>query len=234
MAPDTTGDECLAAFIAHELRTPLALQRARLELALADPLADAGRWRDVAEDVLEACLQQERLMAACLTLTRSRCGVLRREPVDVAAIAGEALRSHDLGELESVVALEPAGTLGDAVLVERMVVNLVSNAIRHNVPGGRIEVATSSRAGHAWLRVANSGPRIPASELGRLFQPFERLGSHARPSSGGSGLGLPLIASIARAHGAVLTAEAVSGGGLSVGVRFPALPPAQRSFGESA
>jgi signal transduction histidine kinase len=217
------GEERLAAYIAHELRTPFALQRALLELTLADPLADAGCWRKVAEDVLEACLQQERLLEACLTLARSNCGVMRREAVDVAAIAAEALGAHDVSTLESVVALEPAGVCGDPVLVERLVANLVSNAIRHNFPGGWIEVATRTQAGHAVLVVANSGPLIPASELGRLFQPFQRLDSHAQPSSDGIGLGLPIVLAISGAHTADLTAEALSGGGLKVDVRFPAI-----------
>jgi signal transduction histidine kinase len=217
------GEGRLAAYIAHELRTPLALQRALLELTLADPLADASCWREVAEDVLEACLQQERLLEACLTLARSRCGVARQEPVDLAAIAAQALRADDLSGLESVVVLEPARVCGDPVLVERLVANLVSNAIRHNLPGGRIEVATRTQAAHAFLVVANTGPLIPARELGRLFQPFQRLDSRAQPSSDGIGLGLPIVEAIAAAHNANLTAEASRGGGLKVDVRFPAV-----------
>jgi signal transduction histidine kinase len=218
------GEERFAAYIAHELRTPLALQRALLELTLADPLADVRCWREVAGDVLEACLQQERLLEACLTLARSRYGVLRREPVDIAAIAAEALRAHDLSELETVVALEPARVCGDPALVERLAVNLVSNAVRHNRLGGRIEVATRTQAGRAVLVVANSGPLIPAGELGRLFQPFQRRGSHAQSPTDGIGLGLPIVLAIAGAHNAQLSAEALSGGGLKVDVRFPAGP----------
>jgi signal transduction histidine kinase len=217
------NEERFAAYIAHELRTPLATQRALLELTLTDSRADAASWREVAEDVLEACLQQERLLEACLTLARSRCGVLRQEPVDVAAIAAEALRAHDLSGLESVVVLEPAVACGDPVLVERLAANLVSNAIRHNYPGGRIEVATRTEAAHAFLVVANTGPLIPARELGRLFKPFQRLDSRARPSSDGIGLGLPIVEAIAAAHNANLTAEACRGGGLKVDVRFPAV-----------
>jgi signal transduction histidine kinase len=222
------GEERFAAYIAHELRTPLATQRALLELMLADRFADAASWREVAGDVLDACLQQERLLEACLTLARSRCGLARQEPVDLAAIAGEALRTHDLRGLESVVVLEPAGVCGDPALLERLAANLVSNAIRHNVAGGRIEVATRTQAGHAFLVVANSGLLIPAGELGRLFQPFQRLGSHAQPPSDGIGLGLPIVLAIAGAHNAILTAEALSGGGLRVDVRFPAVPGRQQ------
>ncbi len=210
------GEERFAAYIAHELRTPLATQRALLELTLTDPRADAASWREVAGDVLDACLQQERLLEACLTLARSRCGLTRHEPVDLAAVAHDALRAHDRSGLESVVALEPAETCGDPALVELLAANLVSNAIRHNRPGGRIEVATRVGAGRAVLSVANTGSFVPAGEVRRLFEPFHRLDAHD-----GIGLGLPIVRAVAGAHDAMLTAEARRGGGLRVDVRFP-------------
>jgi len=220
----SVGEERFAGYIAHELRNPLATQRALLELTLTDPLADAASWRDVAGDVLAACMEQERLLEACLTLARSRCGLTRHELVDLAAIADEVLRAHDLSGLESVVALGPAEVCGDPVLVERLAANLVSNAIRHNVPGGRIAVETRTEAGHVFLVTANTGPLIPAGELGRLFEPFHRLDPHAGPLSDGIGLGLPIVQAIAGAHNANLTAEALSGGGLKIDVRFPVAP----------
>lgn len=212
-----------AAYIAHELRTPLATQRALLELTLADPLADAAAWRDVAEDVLDACLQQERLLEACLTLARSQASPPRCQPVDLAAITAEALGAHDLGDLESVVAFEPARTSGDPELLERLAANLVSNAIRHNIVGGRIEVATRAESGRAVLSVANTGPPIPARELNRLFRPFERLRSHSDLAADGVGLGLAIVQEIATAHDATVTAQARIGGGLGIDVAFPAL-----------
>jgi signal transduction histidine kinase len=209
--------ECLA-YAAHELRTPLATQRALLELALADPYADVATWREIGEDVLGACKQQERLLEACLTLARSRSKPPRRESVDLAAIAGDALHAHDGCSLTTVVALEPARTTGDPNLVERLVANLVSNAIRHNLPDGRIAVSTRTASGRAVVSIANTGPLIAPAELPHLFQPFRRLGSRA-----GLGLGLAIVQAIADAHDAVVTARARAGGGLGIDVAFPAL-----------
>jgi signal transduction histidine kinase len=223
-APATFGGgERLAAYVAHELRTPLATQRALLELALADPNADVAGWRDTGEAVLRACRQQERLLEACLTLARSQGRRQRFEPVDLAAVAGGALRAHDLRGLESVVALEPAWTTGDPDLLERLAANLVSNAICHNRPGGVIEIATRDGSGRAVLSVANTGRRIPADELRGLFQPFQRLGSHPRSAADGVGLGLAIVQAIADAHGATVAARARAGGGLGIDVAFNAL-----------
>jgi signal transduction histidine kinase len=205
-----------AGYVAHELRTPLATQRALLELALADPDADVVVWREIGEDVLCACKQQERLLEACLTLARSRCRPQRCEPVDLAAIADEALRAHDLSGLGSVVALDAARTTGDPDLLERLAANLVSNAIRHNIAGGRIEVATRTSSGRAVFFVANSGPRISTAELPRLFQPFQRLNANRN----GVGLGLTIVQAIADAHGAPVRARARAGGGLDIDVSF--------------
>jgi signal transduction histidine kinase len=209
------------AYVAHELRTPLATQRALLELALADPDADAAAWRETAAAVLRACRQQERLLDACLALARSRGGPTRSEPVDLAAIAADTLRAHDLGRVESVVTLGPAWTTGDPDLLERLAANLVSNAVRHNVAGGRVEVATRTEPGRAALVVANTGPLVPAAEIRRLFQPFERLDSSA--SRAGDGLGLAVVQAVADAHRAIVTARPRPGGGLRVAVAFPAL-----------
>lgn len=211
-----------AAYVAHELRTPLAWQRALLELALGDPSMDVVAWREIGEDVLGACDQQERLLEACLTLARSRDGRRRCEPVDLAAIVGDTLRAHDWRSLTTVAALEPARTSGDASLVERLVANLVSNAIRHNVPDGRVEVATHTTSGRAVFSVANTGPFVPPAELPLLFQPFHRVSSHANRSEG-VGLGLAIVQAIANAHDATVTARPRRGGGLGIDVAFSAL-----------
>ena len=206
------------AYAAHELRTPLATQRALLELALADPSADVGAWREIGEDVLGACRQQERLLEACLTLARSDGTPIRCEPADLAEIAADALRAQDLGGLDSVAVLEPAWTSGEPELLERLAANLVSNAVRHNVAGGRVVVGTRGVAGLACLTVANTGPVVPAGELRRLFQPFQRAGATT-----GVGLGLAIVQAISDAHHAALNARTRPGGGLEITVAFGGL-----------
>jgi signal transduction histidine kinase len=219
-APATFEEqECFAAYVAHELRTPIALQRTLVEVALADPLADTTALREMGERVIASCEHQQALIEALLDLARSKRGLSRHEPVDLAAITGEVLRAHDLSEFESVVVLEPARATGDPDLIERLAANLVSNAIRHNIPaGGRIEVATGIALGRPVLSVANTGPSIPADELTRLFQPFQRLDASAE----GVGLGLAIVQEIANAHRAFVTARARAGGGLEVHISFPA------------
>ena len=118
----------------------------------------------------------------------------------------------------------PALLLGDKLLTERLVANLVGNAVRHNVVGGTVEISTAARDGRAVLTVANTGPAIPPEAVGRLFQPFWQLDGRRVHHDNGHGLGLSIVDAIATAHGAALTAHAGTGGGLSVEVTFPAIP----------
>lgn len=215
------GQERFAAFVAHELRTPIALQHAVAEAALADPHADRAVLRAMAQDVIASCEQQQRLIDALLHLTRSQDGLTRHEPVDLAAITSRLFQAHDLSTLESIVSLEPAQTSGDPDLIERLAANLLSNAIRYNVGRGRIEVATRTESEHAVLSIANTGQRIAGVELTRLFLPFQRFASQTAAISGGVGLGLAIVQAIADAHGAIITAQARPDGGLKIDVSFP-------------
>jgi signal transduction histidine kinase len=211
-----TDETCrFLGFAAHELRTPLATQRALLELALSDPAPDLATWHEICEEALSACRQQELVLEACLTLARSRCEPRRCEPVDLAEAAADALHDQDLTGLEMFATLDPVWTTGDRRLVERLVANLVSNAARHNVAGGWIAVTTRSEPDAVCLTVANSGPFVPADQLERLFLPFQRFGR------GGVGLGLAIVQAIADAHDAVIDVRAQAGGGLEIDVLFP-------------
>jgi signal transduction histidine kinase len=165
--------------------------------------------------------QQERLIDALLVMSRSQRGLERREAVDLAQVAAQALASIDTGELTVQRTLQPAGTNGDPRLVERLAANLVSNAVRHNHPGGRLSVSTRTAAGRAILTVTNTGPALSPDDLGRLFEPFQRLDG-ARTSRGdGLGLGLSIVKAIADAHAATITTSLPADGGLSVQVSFP-------------
>ncbi len=211
------------AYAAHELRGEITIQLALAEVALADPNADTAALREMGEAVVAACERQERLLEALLTLSRSGCGRLRREPVDLAATAAKVLRADDHHGLRSTTALEPARTTGDPQLVGRLVANLVANAVRHNIPGGRLDIGTYTAAGRATFTIANTGPVIPTGELARLFQPFQRLSSHTGLSADGVGLGLAIVQAIADAHDATVTAQPRTDGGLGIDVAFPAL-----------
>jgi signal transduction histidine kinase len=105
--------------------------------------------------------------------------------------------------------------------VERLVANVLDNALRHNVPGGMVVVRTGTRAGHGWLAVSNDGPVVEPDQIERLYEPFERLGTERTQTGEGFGLGLCIVRAVATAHGASLMTEARSAGGLNVEVRFP-------------
>jgi signal transduction histidine kinase len=206
----------------HELRTPLTLERTLLEVALADPGADVASLRRACEQALAAGEQQERLIEALLTLSRSQRGLDRRDPLDLAEVTAEVLQSAiGLDDLGVDVLLDPAPTSGDRRLVDRLVANLVDNAARHNVPGGSLQLRTHTANGHAVLLVANSGPDIPAADLDRLFQPFQRLDGDRAGGADGLGLGLSIVSAIAVAHAAALDAPPRPGGGLRVELAFP-------------
>jgi signal transduction histidine kinase len=211
----------------HELRTPLARQRTLVEVAMSDPEATIESLRASYQRVLTANEDQERLIEALLTLARSERGIERRERFDLATLTGDVLLTrHPEARrrgLRIVATLSSAPTSGDPRLVERLVTNLVDNAVRHNVTQGQVEVMTGTRSGQAVLSVVNSGPVIPSAELDRLFQPFQRLGAERIGHRDGLGLGLSIVQAIAVAHGATLTTGARPEGGLSIDVRFPAI-----------
>jgi signal transduction histidine kinase len=220
----------------HELRSPLALARTIGEVALSDPEATVGSLQASHRRVLAAGKQQERLIDALLTLARSERGFDRREPFDLATITGRVLATcrpeADLRGVHVGATLQPAESAGDPSLAERLVANLIDNGLRYNLPtGGRIDVTTTTRDGHAVLLVANTGTPIAPDDVERLFQPFQRLGAERTDHSDGTGLGLSIVRAIAAAHGATLTARAQPTGGLDIEIAFPpgARPAAARS-----
>src|SRR5262249_55663116 len=174
-----------AANASHELRTPLTRERALLQVALDDPGTTPETWRGVAREVLASNTEQESLIEALLALASGEGGLGQRDPVNLAAITGQILRARrpDFGHkgLRVEAAVRPAALDGDPLLTERLVANLVDNAVRHNIAGGHVEISTATRDGRAVLAVANTGPAIPPEAVGRLFQPFLRLGGRRPP-----------------------------------------------------
>jgi signal transduction histidine kinase len=208
----------------HELRTPLTLERAIIEVTLADPAASAPSLRAACERVLAIGEQQERMIDSLLTLARSERGLERREPVLLHAIAREVLddRREQIGRrgLKLDAKLDSAPTSGDPRLLERLAANLIDNAIEHNAPDGWITVTTALEAGDAVLTVANSGPVIATEEIERLRRPFNRLGTARTGHGDGHGLGLSIVEAIATAHRATLTVRPQPAGGLWAQVRL--------------
>jgi signal transduction histidine kinase len=218
------GQRRFVANASHELRTPLTIVRTEVDVALANRRSSQDELRAMAERVRDAATRCERLIDGLLTLARSERELRARDPVDLAEAAGEALadarrEAEPLG-LTLAVFLEEAPVAGDEALLGRLVANLVENAVRHNRPGGHLEVATG-RNGRAFVRVANSGQEIPAGEVAGLFEPFRRLGGRAGGGTAGTGLGLSIVRAVALAHGGEVGARARPGGGLEVLVQLP-------------
>lgn len=210
-----------AANAAHELRTHLAVQRAAAEIGLANP--DPQRVGQIRGKLLDAARDSEALIESLLLLASAEQGLEHREPVRLDAVAdtvvselAEQARCRGL-VLDAVV--QPLTVAGDRVLLRHLVHNLLSNAVRYNVPGGRVEL----RTGPAGLSVRNTGTPVPAGQVEELFEPFRRLHPRRRAPGEGAGLGLSIVASIARAHHADVIASANPDGGLMLQVTFPEL-----------
>ncbi len=202
-------------------------------MALVDPDATVESLRAAHERVLASGVQQERLIEALLTLTRGQAGLERRDPFDLAPLADQVLCARrPEAERRGLVlraSLHAAAAGGDPRLAERLVANLVDNALQHNVAGGRLEVSTGIQHGRAVLSVVNSGPVISATSAERMLHPFQRLGTDR--TGRGLGLGLSIVQAVARAHGAALKISPQPEGGLRVEVAFPPFPHAPASAG---
>jgi signal transduction histidine kinase len=209
---------------AHELRTPLTVQHALLEEIVIDPDATADSFRAQFEHLMVVSEQQARLLESLLVLATSERGPDRRESVELSVLAGDVLRAAEPAARRHGVAVaaevRPARVTGDPALVERLVANLVDNALSYNVPDGRVEVVTGTDGERAFLTVTNTGPPVPPERVDHLLSPFQRLERTA--DDGHHGLGLSIVQSIAAAHSADLTLRARPEGGLAIRVLFPA------------
>ncbi|WP_018681936.1 sensor histidine kinase [Actinokineospora enzanensis] len=223
------GQRRFIANASHELRTPLTLNRALLEVAVHREPAAPG-VRELGLTLLEINARHERLVEGLLLLARADRAPLERSYVDIADIVEHVADRTPAAAVTLRVVAREAPTSGSAVLLERVVQNLVDNGIRHNVPtDGWVSVTTGTEAGRAVLTVANTGPVVPPYEIPALFEPFRRLAAD-RLATGGAGLGLSIVLAVTRAHGGDVRAVPRPGGGLVVTVALPATasPPSTR------
>ncbi|GGY73853.1 sensor histidine kinase [Streptomyces omiyaensis] len=220
-----TAQQRFVANASHELRTPLAINRTLLEVHLSDPGAPV-ELQQLGKTLLATNERSEQLVEGLLLLARSDNQIAERKPVDLAEVAERAVdQVHGEAGAKGVEIRgerAPVVVQGNGVLLERIALNLLQNAVRYNVPeGGWVEVTTEAQHGQAVLVVSNTGPVVPAYEIDNLFEPFRRLRQERTGSDKGVGLGLSIARSVARAHGGRISAQPREGGGLVMRVTLP-------------
>jgi signal transduction histidine kinase len=208
----------------HELRTPLTVMRTAIDVTLAKPSPTARQLTDMAVRVRRSIDRAETMIEALLTLAISDQGKVSTELTDLATWAEDAIDAA-AAEIERLnlhvdTKLDPAETTGDPQLLQRMIANLVDNAVRHNKPDGWIQLRTGTRDAAVYLEIANSGPFIPDDAVTSMFEPFRRMQARTRARDG-VGLGLSLARSVATAHHATVTARSQPAGGLEINVVIP-------------
>ncbi|SOD82255.1 HAMP domain-containing sensor histidine kinase [Streptomyces sp. Ag109_G2-15] len=220
-----TAQQRFVGNASHELRTPLAINRTLLEVHLSDPNAPV-ELQQLGKTLLATNERSEQLVEGLLLLARSDNQIVERKPVDLAEVASQAIdQVHAEAEAKGVKIRgerRPAVVQGNGVLLERIALNLVQNAVRYNMAeNGWVEVTTEVEHGQAVLTVSNTGPVVPAYEVDNLFEPFRRLRTERTGSDKGVGLGLSIVRSVARAHGGHIVAQPREGGGLVMRVTMP-------------
>ena len=206
---------------AHELRTPLTTMRTAIDVTL-DGRPGTDELLTMARDIRTAVDHSQRTLDGLLTLARSQTGPSRREGVDLADLVGEiatsATQRAAAQQVELRTNLLAAPIVGDPTLLDRMIANLVDNAIRYNQPGGHVTITTDHADSHTMLHIANTGRPVDPDQADRLFEPFVRGSASARGD--GVGLGLSIVHAIASAHDGDISCLARPGGGLDISIRF--------------
>ncbi|TDO43088.1 signal transduction histidine kinase [Kribbella sp. VKM Ac-2527] len=222
------GQRRFVANASHELRTPLTLSRALVEVAMHRKTASAD-VKQLGENLLAINARHEQLINGLLALADSDKVLTAVYPVNlsdvtahvVAQLAAEAAQAR----IDVHAYAMDAPTTGDALLLERLVHNLVENGIRHNTQGdGWVSVASRSVGDRVEVEVENTGPDVPPYEVEGLFKPFRRLGDDRLVAPKGAGLGLSIVRSVAEAHDGTVRAAPRDGGGLTVVVSLPVDP----------
>jgi signal transduction histidine kinase len=223
-----TSQRQFIANASHELRTPLTVMRTAMDVVLAKPEPTPGELVSMAAEVRQAAGHSERLIEALLVLARNDQARALTDPLDLAAVAEDALEGRTVNGITTTATLGEAPVTGDQVLLERLIANLLDNAERYNIAGGTVSISTTTDDGASLVRVVNTGRVVPPGQVERLFLPFTRLDDRTRHD--GFGLGLTLVSSIAAVHGGTVHATAIPAGGLDITVRLPrrdnALTPA--------
>ncbi|MEO6955434.1 MAG: HAMP domain-containing sensor histidine kinase [Antricoccus sp.] len=214
----------------HELRTPLSIMRTEVEVTMADPGASAQELRDMGDVVKAATVRADRLVEALLVLAKAEtqiekgledigpCDIAQLLPAAIETVASNA-RAHAI-TIDSDTSCGPV--IGDEQLLERVVTNLLQNAVRHNRDGGTVHVHLATALDEVILSVSNTGQQLDPNMVDELFAPFRRAAD--RTASSGTGLGLSIVRAIVLAHRGTVEATARDGGGLLVTVRLPRAP----------
>ncbi|MGW0805729.1 sensor histidine kinase [Nonomuraea sp. NPDC002799] len=221
------GQRRFVANASHELRTPLTINRALVELAMHRRTASPD-VRELGESLLEINARHERLISGLLLLARSEQPIADRSPVDLADVVTHVVEQTAADARDAKVTVyevtAQAPTMGDALLLERLVHNLVENGLRHNVDDGTGWVRVVSRTvadGRVEVEVGNTGPSVPPYDIPLLFKPFHRHGAERVVTGMSAGLGLSIVRSVALAHGGDVRARPREGGGLIVTAALP-------------
>jgi signal transduction histidine kinase len=218
-----TSQRQFIANASHELRTPLTVMRTAVDVVLAKPEPTHDELVSMAAEVRQAVDQAERLIGVLLVLARNDQARVLTDPLDLAAVAEDALDGRTAEGITTNTTLDEAPVTGDGVLLERLVANLLDNAERYNVEGGTVSISTTTDNGASLVRVVNTGRVVPPEQVDRLFLPFARLDDRTRHD--GFGLGLALVSSIATVHSGTVHATAVPTGGLDITIRLPRRSP---------
>ncbi|MGN9838852.1 sensor histidine kinase [Nonomuraea sp. H19] len=221
------GQRKFVANASHELRTPLTLNRALVELAMHRRTASPD-VKQLGESLLEINARHERLISGLLLLARSEQEIADRSPVDLADVVthvvGHTAADAAAAKVTVYEVAAQAPTTGDALLLERLVHNLVENGIKYNLDDGTGWVRVVSRTvaeGKVEVEVSNTGPSVPPYDVPLLFKPFHRHGTERVVTAQSAGLGLSIVRSVAAAHGGDVRARPREDGGLIVTASLP-------------
>jgi signal transduction histidine kinase len=210
-----------AANASHELRTPLAVQRTLIEVGMSVPLTQQ-QVTLLAVQLLQANERNEKLIEGMLVLSEADRGLVANQPCRLDELAAKVVVHHQAAAAGAGITittdLRPRIVNGEDVLLERLVTNLVQNAIKYNYAGGSLHVTVGVSPA---LTVVNTGQEVPAAAVSSLFEPFKRLTTDRIEHSGGAGLGLAIVRSITQAHHGTVSAAPAARGGLLVQVDFP-------------